>query len=207
MPAHSVLGPLYMLHMLTTLLTITVGRRLMKTGFLQKRHERAIVRASAAAELLGYAASVSLGLARLRVLDAQAAVLRARAAAAAAAGAPEPGLARQLELMSSARLLRLALIAQDLADSCNAINDLSGADLKGGGGGAMLITIPCFFFTTSSTSTFPDPPPPPHSQRTYPHLLLPTLCMCMCSHPSQMVGWLVSTNLCCSHVRDCCLLQ
>lgn len=42
------------------------------------------------------------------------------------------GLLRQLQLLRSARLLRLALICQDLADSMTAINDITGGGGPGG---------------------------------------------------------------------------
>jgi len=38
----------------------------------------------------------------------------------------DPGLLRQLELMRSAKLLRLALICQDMADGLMAVNDITG---------------------------------------------------------------------------------
>jgi hypothetical protein len=38
----------------------------------------------------------------------------------------DSSLLRQLQLLRSARLLRLALICQDLADSMTAINDITG---------------------------------------------------------------------------------
>jgi hypothetical protein len=39
----------------------------------------------------------------------------------------DSSLLRQLHLLRSARLLRLALICQDLADSMTALNDITGA--------------------------------------------------------------------------------
>jgi hypothetical protein len=42
-------------------------------------------------------------------------------------------LLRQLQLLRSARLLRLALICQDLADSMTAINDITGGGWWGWG--------------------------------------------------------------------------
>jgi hypothetical protein len=38
----------------------------------------------------------------------------------------EPGLLRQLELLRSAKLLRLAFICQDMADGLMAVNDITG---------------------------------------------------------------------------------
>lgn len=39
----------------------------------------------------------------------------------------EPGLLRQLELMRTAKLMRLALICQDMADGLMTVNDITGA--------------------------------------------------------------------------------
>lgn len=38
----------------------------------------------------------------------------------------EPGLLRQLELLRTAKLMRLAFICQDLADGLMAVNDITG---------------------------------------------------------------------------------
>ena len=38
----------------------------------------------------------------------------------------EPGLLRQLDLLRSARLMRLAFICQDMADGLMAVNDITG---------------------------------------------------------------------------------
>lgn len=38
----------------------------------------------------------------------------------------EPGLLRQLDLLRSAKVLRLALICQDMADGLMAVNDITG---------------------------------------------------------------------------------
>lgn len=52
----------------------------------------------------------------------------------------EPGLLRQLELLHAAKLMRLALICQDMADGLMAVNDITGGGCyregRGGGNGA-----------------------------------------------------------------------
>lgn len=43
----------------------------------------------------------------------------------------EPGLLKQLDLLRSAKLLRLALICQDMADGLMAVNDITGGCVAG----------------------------------------------------------------------------
>ncbi|KAF8069640.1 PEX11A [Scenedesmus sp. PABB004] len=108
---------------------------LMKAGFLPKHSEAALAKASAWAELLGYAGSVALSLHKLAALERQAAALQRKAKAARkdvdGGGCVDGGLLRQLELVRLARVLRLALICQDLADSMGAINDLADGRIAG----------------------------------------------------------------------------
>jgi hypothetical protein len=154
----------------------------MKAGFLPKHQEKAVAKASAWAEVLGYMGSIALSCHKLLQLNAQEAQLARKVEALMKVGrccmtavqlclvfgafmsqaccwglleacnaqltthgcgvlavllpqdendkqCIDGSLLRQLQLLRSARLLRLALICQDLADSMTAINDITGARL------------------------------------------------------------------------------
>jgi hypothetical protein len=62
----------------------------------------------------------------------------------------DSSLLRQLQLLRSARLLRLALICQDLADSMTAINDITGGRARGAQA-AMHMCQSCVWARGSST--------------------------------------------------------
>eukprot|EP00882_Tetradesmus_deserticola_P016822 GHRQ01017987.1.p1 GENE.GHRQ01017987.1~~GHRQ01017987.1.p1 ORF type:complete len:219 (+),score=79.11 GHRQ01017987.1:208-864(+) len=103
---------------------------LMKAGFLPKHQERAVAKASAWAEVLGYVGSIALSSHKLQQLSAQEAQLARKVQALMKdeqdGQCIDGSLLRQLQLLRSARLLRLALICQDLADSMTAVNDITG---------------------------------------------------------------------------------
>lgn len=53
----------------------------------------------------------------------------------------EPGLLRQLELLRAAKLMRLALICQDMADGLMAVNDITGGGCYREGRGKRSATV------------------------------------------------------------------
>ncbi|WIA29960.1 hypothetical protein OEZ86_000058 [Tetradesmus obliquus] len=108
---------------------------LMKAGFLPKHQEKAVAKASAWAEVLGYMGSIALSCHKLQQLNIQEAALARKLEALMKDEQDKQcidgGLLRQLQLLRSARLLRLALICQDLADSMTAINDITEGRVRG----------------------------------------------------------------------------
>ncbi|KAF6260492.1 peroxisomal biogenesis factor 11 [Scenedesmus sp. NREL 46B-D3] len=108
---------------------------LMKAGFLPKHQQQAVARASAWAEVLGYMGSIALACHKLQQLSIQEAQLARKVTALIKDEQDrqciDGGLLRQLQVLRSARLLRLALICQDLADSMSAINDITEGRVRG----------------------------------------------------------------------------
>eukprot|EP00878_Enallax_costatus_P010388 GHUV01010841.1.p1 GENE.GHUV01010841.1~~GHUV01010841.1.p1 ORF type:complete len:217 (+),score=52.11 GHUV01010841.1:287-937(+) len=103
---------------------------LMKAGFIPKHNESSVSKVSAWAEVVGYAANIILSLNKYQQLVHQEQALARKIDSlwkdSVDGSTVDPSLTAQLSLLRSARLLRLALIVQDLADSMTAINDITG---------------------------------------------------------------------------------
>lgn len=99
---------------------------LMKAGFISKAMERRLSKISAYAEAAGYAANIALNLHRLRVMQLQQLILVSRLVQRQKDGEPPDADAlRQLAALRSARVLRAAFVAQDLADGLIALSDIT----------------------------------------------------------------------------------
>eukprot|EP00775_Hariotina_reticulata_P012699 gene12699-12830_t len=107
---------------------------LMKAGFISKQHEKQVVKVSAWAEAIGYAANILISYHKLQALDSQERRLRCKLEQLmleSSGQCVDSSLLRQLQLLRSARALRVALICQDLADSMMAINDITDGRYAG----------------------------------------------------------------------------
>eukprot|EP00879_Flechtneria_rotunda_P005159 GHRR01005441.1.p1 GENE.GHRR01005441.1~~GHRR01005441.1.p1 ORF type:complete len:244 (+),score=99.20 GHRR01005441.1:182-913(+) len=111
---------------------------LMKAGFLNKQQEKQVQKASAWAETIGYAANIALSIHKLQKLQQQEQQLSKKLKAATKDDLQDSSsygsiasLRSQLQLLQSAKLLRLALICQDLADSITALNDITEGRWQG----------------------------------------------------------------------------
>eukprot|EP00878_Enallax_costatus_P026434 GHUV01028367.1.p1 GENE.GHUV01028367.1~~GHUV01028367.1.p1 ORF type:complete len:229 (+),score=55.22 GHUV01028367.1:247-933(+) len=108
---------------------------LMKAGFIPKHNESSVSKVSAWAEVVGYAANIILSLNKYQQLVHQEQALARKIDSlwkdSVDGSTVDPSLTAQLSLLRSARLLRLALIVQDLADSMTAINDITGGRYRG----------------------------------------------------------------------------
>jgi len=101
---------------------------LLKTGFIKvpKQQEKTIQKVSAWSEAIGYVANIIISCHKLRQLQVQELALRLKLRHDYKEdGCVDVSLLKQVQMLRSARLLRLALIAQDLADSLLALHDIT----------------------------------------------------------------------------------
>ena len=110
--------------------------RLVKAGVLPKHFGPQLTRISASGELVGYAASIILGILRLhflleREVDLIAELQRRRKARAAEGASSideekDEALVSEIRQLRTRRALRTLSLAQDIADSLLALADLRG---------------------------------------------------------------------------------
>ena len=109
-------------------------RRLVKAGVLPPQLGPRLSKVSASGELLGYVASISLGVLRLHnLLEREVALIaelqrRRRERGGAADDEKDEALVSEIRQLRARRALRTLGLAQDLADSLLALADLRGDD-------------------------------------------------------------------------------
>ncbi|KAG1670751.1 hypothetical protein FOA52_013978 [Chlamydomonas sp. UWO 241] len=109
---------------------IEQGVWLAKAGVLSVQQEKVLSDASVWAETVGYIGSITLSLLKLRELSAREARLSASfERKRTVEGVLDQGLERQLGAVRALKALRIAVIMQDVADACIAVNDIMGGDV------------------------------------------------------------------------------